>query len=102
MAGDPTFIALEVDADQTEVLFVGKIQAAGVPAGAAVIGFLDHSIAAHDVAMGGIGEGDIQRVALGFQGLGLPWAGGGRRQVGGDAAAEAEAQNGHQHEIQQR
>ena len=42
---DPTFVAVEIDADQAEVFLFGEIQAAFVPGGSVVVGFLDHPIA---------------------------------------------------------
>ena len=102
LSGDPAFIAIEVDADQAEVFFVGKIQAALIPVGASVVGFPDHPIAAHQVAVAAVGEGHIQRVGLSVEIHGLPWACGGRGDVRGDAAAEADPQHKHQQELGRR
>ena len=96
LSGDPAFIPIEVDADQTEVLFIGQIKAALIPMAAPVVGFPDHPVAAHQVAVAAVCEGHIQRVGLGVEIHGLPGARAGRGHMGGDAAAEADPQYKHQ------
>ena len=70
--------------------------------GAPVVGFPDHPVAAHQIAVAAVGEGHIQRVGLGVEILGLPGTRGGRRDVGGDAAAEADPQHKHQQKLADR
>ena len=95
----PAVLAVKVDADQAEVFFFWQIKAALTPGGAAVVGFQNHSIAAHQEAVIGVGKRHIQGVRLGVEVNGLPGAGGCRWQAGGHASAQAEAQAGHQQQL---
>jgi hypothetical protein len=102
LSGDPAFIAIEIDADQAEVFFVGQVQAAFIPMGAPVVGFPDHPVAAHQVAVAAVCKGHIQRIGLGVEIHGLPGAGGGRGDVGRNAAAQADPQYKNQYELGRR
>ena len=91
LADDPALVTAEIDADQSEVLLRRQVEGALLPAGAPVGGLQDQAVAAHQEAVAVIAEGHIEGVGGGGQGHGLPGAGGGRRQAGGDAAAQSEA-----------
>lgn len=69
---------------------------------ASVVGFPDHPVAAHQVAVAAVCEGHIQRVGLGVEIHGLPRTRAGRRHVGGDATAEADPQHKHQQKLADR
>ena len=88
--------------DQTKVFFVGQVEAALIPVGASVVGFPDHSVAAHQIAVAAVGEGHVQRIGLSVEIHGLPWARCGRWHVGGDATAEADPQHQHQQQLGSR
>jgi len=74
---DPSLIALEIDADQPEVFLRRQLQGPLLPGGAAVVGFQDQAVAAHQEAVLAIGEGQIQRVRFGVNVHRLPGAGAG-------------------------
>ena len=85
---DPALIAAEIDADQAEVLLSWKIQGPLLPGGAAVVGFQDQAVAAHQEAVLAIAEGQIQGVGFGVDVHRLPGACTGGGQAGADAAAK--------------
>ena len=61
--------------------------------GSTIVGFPNHSVAAHQKAMAGIGERHIQRIRLGFQIDRLPRAGACDRNTSGNTAAKADAEH---------
>ena len=92
LAGDPALVALEVDADQAEIFLGRQIQGPLGPTGAAVVGFQDQAVAAHQEAMALVAEGHIQGVGAGIELNRLPGADLGGTEAGGDAAAQAKGQ----------
>ena len=87
LAGDPALRTLEINADQAEVFLGRQVQGPFLPGGAAIAGFQDQPVAAHQEAVGLGIKGQVQRVGPVFQGHGLPGAGAGDRQARGDATA---------------
>ena len=101
LTGNPAFFAVEINADQSEIFFVWQIEAARIPMGAAVIGFLNHAIAANQESVAPVGKGHIKWIGLGLEILGLPWTGDGNWQAGGHTSTEANADQNNQSQIQE-
>jgi len=89
LAGDPALRTPEINADQAEVFFRRQVQGPFLPGGAAIAGFQDQPVAAHQEAVGVGVEGQIEGVGPVLQGHRLPGAGAGDRQARGDAPAGA-------------